>query len=75
MNAYADLHQRHQRLHRLSHLQSIAQWDQSANMPTKGNEARSLALAEMGGLLHQLATEPALQGLLEQAGSPWIPLI
>ena len=67
MNAYADLHQRHQRLHRLSHLQSIAQWDQSANMPTKGNEARSLALAEMGGLLHQLATEPALQGLLEQA--------
>ena len=67
MSAYADLHQRHQRLHRLSHLKSIAQWDQSANMPAKGNEARSLALAEMGGLLHQLATEPALQGLLEQA--------
>ena len=65
--AYQDLHQRHTRLHRLGHLQAIAQWDQSSNMPEKGNEARSLALAEMGGLLHQLATEPALPGLLTQA--------
>jgi len=67
--AYTELFQRHQRLHRLGHLQSIAQWDQSANMPPKGNEARSLALAEMGGLLHQLATEPQLKGLLEQAAA------
>ncbi|MEJ6006534.1 carboxypeptidase M32 [Paucibacter sp. AS339] len=67
--AYNELHQRHQRLHRLAHLQSIAQWDQSANMPTKGNEARSLALAEMGGLLHQLATEPQLKGLLAAAAA------
>ncbi|QPF75289.1 carboxypeptidase M32 [Roseateles sp. DAIF2] len=65
--AYDDLCRRHQRMHRLAHLQSIASWDQSAHMPPKGNEARSLALAEMGGLLHQLATEPALQGLLDAA--------
>lgn len=65
--AYTDLQQRHQRLHRLSHLQALGQWDQSANMPAKGNEARSLALAEMGGLLHQLATEPQLQALLAAA--------
>jgi len=65
--AYAELHQRHQRLHHLAHLKSIAEWDQSANMPAKGNEARSLAVAEMGGLLHQLATEPALKGLLDAA--------
>ncbi|MCV2366616.1 carboxypeptidase M32 [Roseateles oligotrophus] len=65
--AYNELHQRHQRLHRLAHLQAIAQWDQSANMPSKGNEARSLALAEMGGMLHQLATEPQLKGLLDAA--------
>ena len=65
--AYTDLQQRHQRLHRLSHLQALGQWDQSANMPVKGNEARSLALAEMGGLLHQLATEPQLQALLTAA--------
>ncbi|MET0518668.1 MAG: carboxypeptidase M32, partial [Burkholderiaceae bacterium] len=69
--AYDDLHRRHQRQHHLAHLQAIASWDQSANMPAKGNEARSLALAEMGGLLHQLATEPALQALLAQAeGEP-----
>lgn len=68
-SAYQDLTQRHQRLHRLAHLQAMASWDQSANMPAKGNEARSLALAEMGGLLHQLATEPALKSLLEQAAA------
>ena len=65
--AYQTLCARHVRMYRLSHLHSIASWDQSANMPAKGNEARSLALAEMGGLLHQLATEPELQGLLEAA--------
>ncbi|HEX2011878.1 MAG TPA: carboxypeptidase M32 [Roseateles sp.] len=65
--AYDDLCRRHQRMHRLAHLQSIASWDQAANMPAKGNEARSLALAEMGGLLHQLATEPAWKPLLEAA--------
>ena len=65
--AYETLCARHVRMYRLSHLHSIASWDQSANMPAKGNEARSLALAEMGGLLHQLATEPELQRLLEAA--------
>jgi carboxypeptidase Taq len=67
--AYNDLATRQQRLHRLGHLQAIAQWDQSANMPPKGNEARSLALAEMDGLLHQLATDPALAGLLDTAAA------
>ncbi|CAN5227740.1 carboxypeptidase M32 [soil metagenome] len=67
--AYQALHRRHARLHRLRHLQAMAQWDQSANMPEKGNEARSQALAEMDGLLHQLATEPALQDLLECAAA------
>jgi len=66
-SAYCDLCARHQRLHRLQHLQAIAQWDQSANMPSKGNEARSLAIAEMNGLLHQFATDPALKSLLDAA--------
>ncbi len=65
--AYSALCARHVRMYRLSHLHSIASWDQSANMPAKGNEARSLALAEMGGLLHQLATETELKGLLDAA--------
>ena len=55
--AYQDLAARQQRLYRLGHLQAIAQWDQAANMPAHGNEARSLALAEMDGLLHELATD------------------
>ena len=68
-SAYQDLATRQQRLYRLAHLQSIAQWDQAANMPAKGNDARSLALAEMDGLLHQLATDPALKGLLDTAAT------
>lgn len=67
--AYQDLVARQRRLHHLGHLQAIAQWDQAANMPAKGNEARSLALAEMDGLLHQLATDPALPGLLDSAAT------
>ncbi|PTT92401.1 carboxypeptidase M32 [Pelomonas sp. HMWF004] len=68
-SAYNDLAARQLRLHRLGHLQAIAQWDQAANMPAQGNEARSLALAEMDGLLHQLATDPALPGLLDAAAT------
>ncbi len=55
------------RLHHLSHLQSIADWDQAANMPPKGVEARAAALAEMAALLHRLRTEPRLQEQLSRA--------
>lgn len=65
--AYEALCQRHQRLHRLNHLQSIASWDQSAFMPARGAEARAQALAEMGGLIHQQSTDPALADLLARA--------
>ena len=65
--AYDALCQRHQRIHRLSHLQSIASWDQSAFMPSRGAQARAEALAEMDGLLHQLGTDPALKQLLDEA--------
>ncbi|WP_431102027.1 carboxypeptidase M32 [Roseateles noduli] len=65
--AYDALCQRHQRIHRLSHLQAIASWDQSAFMPARGAQARAESLAEMGGLLHQLGTDPALRQLLDDA--------
>ncbi|MBK1616201.1 carboxypeptidase M32 [Rubrivivax gelatinosus] len=55
------------RLHRLGHLQSIASWDQSANMPPKGNEARAAAMAEMAALLHGMRTDPALAAKLDAA--------
>jgi carboxypeptidase Taq len=65
--AYDQLVQRHLRMHRLAHLQSIASWDQSAFMPPKGNDARAAALAEVGGMLHEMGTAPELKGWLEAA--------
>jgi carboxypeptidase Taq len=55
------------RLHRLGHLQSMAGWDQAANMPPKGNEARAAALAEMAALLHRIRTDPQLPEQLSRA--------
>jgi carboxypeptidase Taq len=55
------------RLYRINHLQSIASWDQAANMPPKGNEARALALAEIATIAHGLRTDPALRGHIERA--------
>mgnify|MGYP003346548584 FL=1 len=51
---YGTLVTLHQRLHHLRHLASIAGWDQAANMPPKGNEARAAALSELAGLMHGL---------------------
>jgi carboxypeptidase Taq len=55
------------RLHHFGHLQSLASWDQAANMPPKGNEARAAALAEMAALLHRMRTEPKLRTQLATA--------
>jgi len=55
------------RLYRLGHLQSIASWDQAANMPPKGNEARGQALAEIAMLMHGMRTEPGLESALQRA--------
>ena len=56
-----------QRLHRLSHLQSIASWDRSAMMPAGASVARANAMAEMDGLLHSIRTAPELAGQLAAA--------
>jgi carboxypeptidase Taq len=65
--AYDTLRATWQRLHHLSHLQSLAGWDQAALMPAKGNDARAAAMAEMAALMHRLRTEPALKGQLDGA--------
>ena len=64
---YGTLVTLHQRLHHLRHLASIAGWDQAANMPPKGNEARAAALSELAGLMHGLRTDPALKTHIEAA--------
>lgn len=65
--AYDALAGTFQRMHHLQHLQSIASWDQAANMPPRGNEARAAALAEMAALLHRMRTDPQMGAQLERA--------
>ena len=55
------------RLYRLGHLQSMVSWDQAANMPPKGNEARAQALAEIAMLTHGIRTDPGLKPVLARA--------
>jgi carboxypeptidase Taq len=69
--AYEELTTIWTRLHRFTHLQNIAGWDQAAMMPPKGNDARAAAMAEMQGLLHSMRTDPKLVDLLRRAaGEP-----
>ena len=65
--AYDELTLRWSRMHHLSHLQSIAGWDQAANMPPKGVEARAAAMAEVAALLHQMRTDARLPDPLARA--------
>jgi carboxypeptidase Taq len=59
------------RLYHLSHLRAMADWDQAAMMPAKGQTARANAMAELEGLMHGLRTEPRLADLLVRAeGEP-----
>ncbi|NRF71457.1 carboxypeptidase M32 [Aquincola sp. S2] len=65
--AYDGLTSTFQRLHHLQHLQSIAWWDQAANMPPRGSDARAAALAEMAALMHRMRTDPQLRDGLDRA--------
>ena len=64
---YDDLATHYTRLHHFQHLASIAWWDQAANMPPKGNEARAAALAELAALMHRLRTDAGLADRLARA--------
>jgi len=65
--AYSALTATHQRLHHLEHLGALAYWDQAANMPPGGAQARAGALAELAALQHRLRTDPALRDQLDAA--------
>lgn len=66
-SAYQALTHTFARLHRFSHLGAIAGWDQAAMMPSKGNDARAAALAELGVLTHGIITAPQLKEQLDAA--------
>src|SRR4051812_27476011 len=65
--AYDQLAAAYARIHRFQHLEAIVGWDQAANMPPKGNEARAAALAELAGLLHRLRTDGELRTAMQRA--------
>jgi carboxypeptidase Taq len=65
--SYDHLAGTYRRAYRLSHLQALAGWDQAANMPPGGNEARAAAMGEMAALLHRMRTDPALGGHIAAA--------
>lgn len=65
--AYDELAGTWTRMHHLGHLYSIAGWDQAANMPPKGMEARAAAMAEMAALLHRMRTDAQLPTQLQRA--------
>ena len=65
--AYDGLTQRYTRLHHYAHLSALASWDQAANMPPKGNDARAGALAEVATLMHRLRTDPEVGAQIERA--------
>jgi carboxypeptidase Taq len=65
--AYDGLSRHYRRLHHYQHLAAIAGWDQAANMPPKGNDARSAALAELAALMHRLRTDAGLAAQIDGA--------
>ena len=65
--AYDALASTYSRLHHFSHLGAMAGWDQAANMPPKGNEARASAMAELAALMHRMRTDPALADNIQRA--------
>ncbi len=68
-SALSPLNATFKRLHHFSHLASIAGWDQAAMMPSKGNEARAAAMAELQVLMHQTLTDPRLVDQFKTAGN------
>ena len=53
MRAYQELYSRFHRLHQLSHLGSMANWDSATMMPSGSHQARADAMAELQVIMHQ----------------------
>jgi len=66
-SAYQALCSSFTRLYRYEHLSAMVSWDQATMMPSKGNEARAAAQAELDVLMHACLTAPVLAEQLQQA--------
>ncbi|WP_199671251.1 carboxypeptidase M32 [Salinibius halmophilus] len=65
--SYQQLTDHFRSMYRLGHFGAIGHWDNAAMMPEGGATARSNALTELEGLLHQMATDPRLPGWIGAA--------
>jgi carboxypeptidase Taq len=65
--AYTELCRIYTRLYRYQHLSSMVGWDRNAMMPSKGNDARAAAEAELNALIHRTRTDPRLADWLRAA--------
>ncbi len=76
MNAYEQLEKHFEQRAYLSHLQSIAHWDEAVMMPRGGGETRAKALSTLQSFSHDLLIDPKIGDLIEQAkqltlDNPW----
>ena len=67
MSAYPDLEARFRRISVLRDGARVLSWDQSVMMPPGGAEARAEQIAALAVLLHELATDPRMEELLDEA--------
>jgi carboxypeptidase Taq len=67
MKAYKRLVEKYERIHHLSHMQSIVYWDQQSMMPQGSSDARAKAMAEFGVILHEASVDKEIAMLLDDA--------
>lgn len=67
MKSYKKLIEKYERIHHLSHMQSIVYWDQQSMMPSGSNDARAKAMAEFGMVLHEASIDEEIGKLLNDA--------
>ncbi|APW65644.1 carboxypeptidase M32 [Poseidonibacter parvus] len=67
MKAYKKLVEKYERIHHLSHMQSIVYWDQQSMMPSGSSDARAKAMAEFGVIIHEASVDKEIALLLNDA--------
>ena len=67
MKAYKKLVEKYERIHHLSHMQSIVYWDQQSMMPSGSSNARAKAMAEFGMIIHEASVDKEIAILLDDA--------
>ncbi|VAW16801.1 Thermostable carboxypeptidase 1 [hydrothermal vent metagenome] len=67
MSAYAELEIRFARLADIEGANAVLSWDRSTQMPDGGATVRGRQMATLSVLAHEILTQPAVRGLLDEA--------